>query len=373
MRKTCMTLLLVGVCAFARAQDEGKDEKKDPPKQGQMDDPPPPQDMPKEDPPKDPPKEQPKEDPAPPPKEEMPPGEELKPPVVVEPTAPAAPVSSRSIERMIRIGGANRTYRLHLPPNMQKDKPVPLVLCLHGAGGSGAIQELLSGMDAVADEKGFAVAYPDGRLKMWVYVGPSGDKTDVGFLSALIDELVREGTADSRRVYSTGISNGAYMTNKLALDIPNKLAACAAVAGSMPKIVAKLKQNARPMPFLYFHGTDDKIVGYDGTDFLTHKSMSLGAEDCVKFWADRDGCGGEPKVEAVEHKGGDDAPSAERWTYPQGKNGAEVVFYKVKGGGHTWPGGSPQPLALLGKRCDDVDASRVMWDFFSKHELPEKK
>jgi polyhydroxybutyrate depolymerase len=288
--------------------------------------------------------------------------EEKQPPVTVEPETKADP--GASVERTLEHAGAKRTYRLHLPKAFTKGKPVPLVVCLHGATATGLMQEALSRFDAVADEKGFAVVYPDGRNRLWLFLG-GGEKGDSSFIAALVDELVKEGIADARRVYSTGISNGAYLTNILALEHADKFAAFAAVAGMTPRLLAKLKTPSRAVSYLYFHGTDDKIVGYDGKDGLTRRGASLSAEEWVKFWVDHDGCKGEPKVEKTG--------SAERRSWDNGKDGAEVVFYKLEGGGHTWPGGAPQPERLLGKTNRDVDATRLMWEFFAKHELPEKK
>lgn len=319
MRRTVLTLALLGVGALAWGQDEKDEEKKEPP-------------------------------------------------VVVGPSEPAAP--GASLERTLEHGGATRTYRLHLPKAAPKGKRVPLVVCLHGAGATGLIQEALSRFDRLSDENGFAVAYPDGRKHLWVYVG-SGERGDVSFIAALVDALVADGTADPRRVYCCGISNGAYLTNTLALsEFSDRFAAFAAVAGTTPKLLAKLK-HARPAPYLYFHGTEDRIVGFDGVDFLTRRNSSLSAEEWVKLWVDACGCG-EPKVESIPHPANDDSPSAVRSSW-QGKDGLEVAFYKIIDGGHSWPGGAPQPKALLGKTCHDVDASKVMWEFFARHQLPEKK
>ncbi len=279
-----------------------------------------------------------------------------------------AAVASRTVERTLDVDGG-RTYRLHLPARGATEKErLPLVLVLHGAGGTGAIQEGMSGFDEIADEKHFAACYPDGRHRLWQYTEESPDVT---FLVAIVDALVKEGTADSRRVYVCGISNGAYMTNRLLLDHADRFAAGGAVAGTLPKLVAKKEKPARAVSFIYFHGTDDRIVGYDGKDFISRHALSLPAEDLVSWWVDKDGCAKDPKVDELPRK--DEDTSVTRSVYGQGKDGAEVVFYKVEGGGHTWPGGRMQPRALLGKTTRAVNASRVMWEFFANHVLPEKK
>jgi polyhydroxybutyrate depolymerase len=256
-----------------------------------------------------------------------------------------------------------RTYRFHL--GKEAKKPAPLVIVLHGMGSNGQQTEVLSGMSEIADRKGFAVAYPDGQRRMWRYFDNSPDVT---FIRDLIDALVKSGDVDARRVYATGISNGAYLTNRLALDIGEKLAAIAPVAGTLPKLMAERAKPPRAMPTMYFHGTADTAIGYDGTDFISKRAMSLGAEDFAAWWAKKNGCAEKPEVAKLEDKE-DDGTTVERWTYA---GDAPVVFLRIEGGGHTWPGSKVGVEKLLGKTTKDVHASELMWDFFEKHRLAEK-
>lgn len=279
----------------------------------------------------------------------------------------AAEAKPGTNDRNMEFAGSKRTYRLHLPKGYTGDKPLPLVIVMHGAGANGAMTEALTKFSPLADKKNFAVVYPDGLHRLWGY----WDDKDPGFIKALAEELAKEGIADDRRVYLTGISNGAYMANVLACDSADRFAAMAAVAGTMWRIKANTARPSRPMPVLYFHGTEDKIVGYDGVDFITKKDASLPAEDCAAWWAKKNGCDAKPVIDKLPDKAKDDT-TVERHTYAPTKSGAEVVLYKVIGGGHTWPGGLFQPEQLLGKTSRDIDATELMWEFFEKHRLPAK-
>jgi polyhydroxybutyrate depolymerase len=191
-------------------------------------------------------------------------------------------------------------------------------------------------------------------------------RDDFGFVVALIDDLVGTAVADPKRVYVTGISNGAYFSHHLACRYSDKIAAVAPVAGTMITALAATAKPTRPVPILYIHGTDDKFIGMDGVDFLSHRKSSLSAKEMVAWWVKQNGCTDSAEREVLPR--GKDGMAVERTTY-RGK--APVVFYSITGGGHTWPGGSPfQPEVLLGKVCRSLDASEVMWEFFSKHSLP---
>src|SRR5262249_26477495 len=150
---------------------------------------------------------------------------------------------------------------------------------------------------------------------------------------------------DSHRVYVCGISMGAYMSNRLAIDLNDKIAAIGLVSGTMPKLMSERLKPKRPMPVIYFHGTADKIVGIDGKDRFSSQALSLPADDLAAWWARQNGCTEKAKIEKLPDTA-DDGTTVERHTFAAGKSGAPVVFYKIDGGGHTWPGGSMQPEFL---------------------------
>lgn len=268
----------------------------------------------------------------------------------------------------IKVGKDERAFRLHVPPG--EKTPRPLVIALHGSASTGQQTEGLSGLSALADKKGFVAAYPDGENRVWRYWNLGEGKKDFQFISDLMDALVKSGTVDPQRIYLTGLSNGAYLANALAIEYADRVAAIAPIAGTINKLQARAGKPKRAVPVCYWHGTDDKIVGYDGADFISKREVSLGAEDCVRWWADRNGCAKEPKVEKLEDKAADDGCTVERWTWA---GDAPVEFYKIHGGGHTWPGMPAGVEKILGRVCRDINASETMWEFFSKHPLPPKR
>lgn len=263
-------------------------------------------------------------------------------------------------------GERKRTFRLHVPASYAGE-PGALVLVLHGALSTGAQTEALTGFDKLADDKGFAVVYPDGIDRIWRYSDKlNGGVDDFAFLIALIDYLRDRKLADPKRVYSTGISNGAYMSYMLAVKYSDRFAAIAPVAGSMIRIGLDGLKPSRAVPVLHFHGTQDPIVGYDGTDAISKGRWSLSAGDVVAWWAKKNQCEPEAKVEKLPDSK-DDGTTVEKRVY-EGK--APVVLIRIEGGGHTWPGGLPIPERVFGKTCRDVNASEMIWEFFSRFTLP---
>jgi len=261
----------------------------------------------------------------------------------------------------IDVGGRKRTYILHVGKDAKK--PAPLVVMLHGASCTGRIQQALSGMDALADRHGFAVVYPDGESKIWRYWGTE----DTTFIRTLVDALVKDGTADARRVYASGMSNGSCLSHKLAIEMSDRFAAIASVSCTLPKIMVERAKPSRPVPVLYFHGTEDKVAGYEGTAFGSKRELLLPAEEMVAWWAKTNRAAAKPTVEKIPDKGDD--TTVERWTY---EGDAPVVFYKITGGGHTWPGGT-KGQEVLGNVSKDIDASALIWEFLSRYSLPEKR
>jgi polyhydroxybutyrate depolymerase len=269
----------------------------------------------------------------------------------------------------MKVGSENRTFRLHVPPGATST-PRPLVIALHGAASNGKQTENLTGLSPLADQKGFVVAYPDGENRVWRYWNAGEGRKDFQFLSDLMDAMVKSGSVDARRIFLTGISNGAYFSHALAVEYGDRVAAIAPVAGTILRLPARMAKPKRPMPVCYWHGTEDQVVSYEGRDFISKREVSLGAEDCAAWWAEKNGCAEKPKIEKLEDTAPDDGTTVERWTY---EGPSPVVFYKVTGGGHTWPGMPAAGEKILGKVSRDVKASEVMWEFFTKHPLPDKK
>jgi len=278
--------------------------------------------------------------------------------------------------------GLSREYLLHVPKSHPSGKRVPLLMALHGGGGTGENMRKLTagGFDRLANQEGFIVAYPDGVERHWndgrdkvKYRTHKEKVDDVGFISALIDKLVRERNADRSRVYVTGMSNGAMMSHRLGVELSDRVAAIAPVTGSLPKTLVA-KRPARPVPAMIMYGVADPLMPWEGGEVRLGRvklGEVLSAEETVRFWTGWNGCARPPAVSLEPDRSPDDGTRVRREAYTPGRGGAEVVLVAVEGGGHAWPGGwAYLGEGFIGRTSRDIDACKVIWDFFKGHSLP---
>ncbi len=227
------------------------------------------------------------------------------------------------------------------------------MLNFHGLTSTAAQQTAFSLMSPKADAAKFLVAYPNGVSNSWNAGACCGTAVtenvdDVGFVRALIDDIAARVCLDTKRVYSTGMSNGGYLSNRLACDAADVIAAVAPVS-SVIGVPMDTCIPARPIPVISFNGTADTLVDY-----------ASGAPQTFAHWANRDGCKGDPKVSF--QKG-----TATCKTYDDCDAGTSVTLCTLEGMGHCWPG---QSFCPFGAGTTDLSANDAMWDLFSKTTLP---
>jgi len=285
---------------------------------------------------------------------------------------------SRDVEQRLRHGDRERYYYVHTPEGYNGTTPLPVVLNLHGGGGNADAARRQSRMNEVADRNGFIVVYPEGsgRLRHKLLTWNAGSCCayavdhqidDVGFIRALLDDLSSKYKIDARRVYATGISNGAMMAYRLACEMPDRIAAIGPVAGTMG-VDGPVPD--RGVPLIHFHGLQDRNVpfqggfGPNGLLKVDHRSVP----DTIAWWCRANHCDSEnPTVE----KRPDVTIQRYALRADAGIAGAPIELYELIEGGHTWPGGIDLTSGLgTGNLVTTVDASELMWKFFEQHSLP---
>jgi polyhydroxybutyrate depolymerase len=258
----------------------------------------------------------------------------------------------------IMSGGIPRVVNVHVPGGYDPARGTALVVNFHGFTSDAPQEAILSLMNDKAEDAGFIVMYPYGTGSPLSWnagaccgTAAASEVDDIQFVRDILDRAQSELCIDPARVYATGMSNGGFLSHRIGCELADRFAAIAPVAGVLG---IDRCTPSRPVPVIEFHGTDDTLVPWDGSESLGFPSVM----DTFHGWAQRDGCTGEP---AQTYAHGD----ATCQTYSQCAAGAEVTLCTIDGGGHTWPGGTPVPS--LGVTSTDINATDAMWSFFAAH------
>lgn len=262
-------------------------------------------------------------------------------------------------------GGISRDYRIYIPAIYNSSVPVPLVFNLHGYGSVNTAQEGYGDFRPIADTANFIVVHPNGTFngtgqRFWNTFGASS-VDDVGFIAALIDTIKTSYNIDENRIYSTGMSNGGFMSYQLACSLSGRITAIASVTGTMIWPFMNSCNAVHPTPVMQIHGTADGTVPYNGsTSFVPVDTL-------VNYWAEYNDCSLTPAITNVPNANTTDSCTAERQVFNGGTLGSTVELYKVQDGGHSWPG-APVNINVTNM---DFSASTEIWRFFRKYKLNE--
>jgi polyhydroxybutyrate depolymerase len=273
-----------------------------------------------------------------------------------------------------------RTYNLYIPPNYDPETPTPLVMLLHGKTANGASQAYTSDMNQLAAREGFIVIYPDGIDNQWNYgrgwrIYPDLPENEEEFLGGLLDDLELDLNIDTSRVYVGGLSNGGFMTQRLACTMRDRFAAYASVAATAPYGIVEECEGKPTVPLMFIHGTADPSVPWSGTTIeygVSEIYTTLPMEVTATFWAEHNGCAKTFDTEELPQLG--DSPDTITYIFhfEDCPATAPLTIYAVNGGGHLWHG-SPvyrdMTDTTLGIPSFDFNASEVIWEFFKAHTL----
>ena len=278
----------------------------------------------------------------------------------------------------IKFGGYDRTFLVHVPSHSGGSSKLPVVMMLHGAGGSpeGAARE--TGWSIEADKDGFLAVYPEalpgkpdrspsffGNPRAWNSSGRGRHEIadDTGFLSAAMDHLIQSYNADPGRIYVTGMSSGASMAFRTGIVLANRVAAIAPVSG---RLQIHDQQLAYPVPLLFIVGTADPLNPIAGGEVkvpwtLDKTEYREPIGNSVARWRAMLGCSDDART--LVDRGG-----VKGIEWDKCAKGGVVEYYTVEGLGHVWPGGSTRlPERWIGRGSDKLNATAVIWEFFKAH------
>jgi polyhydroxybutyrate depolymerase len=335
---------------------------------------------------------------------------------------------AQETKEKVTVEDQDRNFMVRLPKSYDSKQHYPVVILLHGMNQDAEDIERLTRFNELADKDGIIVVYPSalhGRWNVGVraqerrttpmgpgrgrrggygggypgggypggggggYPGGGGgypqgggqqqpqpeehrapQSDDVAFFNQMLDYLPTKFSVDTSRIYAAGLSEGGFMSLRLACALGDRIAAVAAVGAAMPKTMICLPP--RPVPLVMINGTSDPVVPYGGGTEHNMSLATVSVEDSAKAWAKIDRCEEKPeKSKLPAHEKGGMETKVD--TYNACQQNAAVVLYSVKGAGNTWPGGEQYEVEkTIGKTSPDPNANEVIWSFMVTKKLPQQ-
>ncbi len=279
--------------------------------------------------------------------------------------------------REILSGGNRRPYLVHVPSRYDSTTRLPVLVVLHGGGGSASFVSQVYGWPDLSDREGCLAVFPEATAedperpaavrenpRLW----NDGSKRssvarrnvdDIGYLAAVLDDLQANYAIDAKRVFMTGFSNGASMTFRAGIELSDRLAAIAPVSGHL---CLQDPRPARPLSMFYIIGLADPLNPLAGGTTRTPWGATRQKPpvmDSILTWVRLIGASEQPHVlrnsDGVRHV-----------RYGPGVSNCEVQFCTIEGQGHEWPGARRTlPRIISGPQTSKLDATRAVWDFFA--------
>jgi len=268
-------------------------------------------------------------------------------------------VFAQQTSKTMTHDGQSRKYIEYIPSTYNANTAIPVVFSLHGLGDN-MNNFCQIGFHQLADTAKFIVITPEalldnflggnawncGASMMGISANPSVD--DIGFIGAILDQLIIDYNIDETRVYCCGFSLGGFMTNKIACELNDRFTAIASVAGTIGTGLNCTPGKA--VPVCHFHGTNDATIGYTGNAY------GMDAEDLVDFWVSNNSCNsGSDSTQLPDLA--TDGYSVTHYEYSSCDNNKGIEFFKVIGATHEW----------LWRPSNDISYTEEIWKFFLKH------
>lgn len=281
----------------------------------------------------------------------------------------------------LKHDGRERSYYLYVPKSWDGKTALPVVFLFHGGGGGARGALYYYDLETKAEEAGFLLVTPNGTgesehiLLTWNVVFGFGyaqknNVDDLGFVNTLLQKLEKEYPVDSRRIFATGLSNGAIFCHFLAAQPDSRFAAIAPVVGTAggkdphEKDLHLPPQPQKPVSVCIIQGLIDEHIPINGG--LQKKSVGepktmLSASGTIDFWVAANGCSTSPESRY------DAALQTTIHNYRNGKDGSEVIAYVIHNMGHAWPGSKRVPRKGSDKPAPQFSGNDIIWEFFRTH------
>lgn len=262
--------------------------------------------------------------------------------------------SSFGQTRFVKANDTVRQFTIYASSKINEGEKVPLLLNFHGSGMTALEHMFYTKTNALAEDKGFIVVYPQGINNDW-NVGFEQDydqgTKDVEFIEILLEKLEKYYPIDTSRIYATGLSRGGFFVQRLVAEMPNTIKGFVSVGAPMPNEVKKRMQSAEEVRAMYVHGTADQIVDPNGME-----DAYLSVDECMEYWKQRNQIDDIPETQTINKS--EDKTSVRIEDY------GKLSYITIENGGHTWPNSDPFNVGFpLGKTTQDINFNELLYSF----------
>lgn len=277
----------------------------------------------------------------------------------------------------VNYQGIDRTFYAYVPASVAGKSGVSAVIVFHGGGGDAQGIVSSTDMTAVAESLGFVALFPEVVKGQWNdgRAESASAYDDVGYVRAILGNSESLYGVGLGNVFAAGISNGGMFTQRLVCDAADMFTAVAVVSANMPADYQGSCNPSRAVPKIFFNGTTDPIMPWDGGEIKSLKVLGLGAGGKVlshakteSFWLNKDGCSADASQQALPDAA-NDGTSVSVATYANCSGSTQLEFVAIDGGGHSWPGSSEPARRMAGKTSQDISATEEMVQFFQGYGL----
>ena len=285
---------------------------------------------------------------------------------------PTPPPSTEITESCVQYGSntkkctlthkaLERYYIIYVPESGVSEASMPVLFALHGYGSTAEIHKNYTNYQPLAETSKFIVIYPQGSYFQGTFTsgnhwnvgswtaGSTAD--DVDFINEVIDLVSKKESINQNRIYSSGMSNGGFMSYHLACNLSSRIAAIASVTGSMSKETLENCSPSHPTPILQIHGALDVTVPFNGDSTINMESI----DNVFNYWTTYNSCDPIPSLIVTDYVNF----SVDYQKYNNCLNSVKVELYKISSMGHTWPG----------KNNYGISATEEVWNFVSQFDI----
>ena len=260
--------------------------------------------------------------------------------------------------------GLDRYYLIYTPTTITDNDEAPVLFALHGYGSSAETHKAYTMHEPFANTNKAIVVYAQGykletaltsssshwNVGAWT-IGSTVD--DIDFINMIIDLIDDKAAINKNRIYSSGMSNGGFMSYNLACNLSSRIAAIVSVTGSFSAEMLADCNPEHPTPVMQIHGTLDPTVPFNGNSALGMVPI----ETTLEFWADYNLCNPVPEISVIDFF--DLGMSVDHKVYKECQNNVQVELFKSSGMDHTWPIES-----IYG-----IGATKEIWSFINQYDL----